>query len=50
LIDADRISGTLVADDYHRFVPETEQLIAKHGAIRVLLDTHDFHGWELAAL
>ncbi len=45
-----RVSGTLTADDYHHFVPETERLIEKHGKIRVLFDMHAFRGWKLAAL
>ncbi len=44
------VSGKLTAEDYDRFVPQTERLIQQHGPIRVLFDMQDFHGWELAAL
>lgn len=43
-------SGKLTADDYHRFVPETDRLIEQHGKIRVLFDMREFQGWNLAAL
>jgi hypothetical protein len=45
-----RVTGKLSKEDYGRFVPSTEQLIAQHGKIRVLFEMHDFHGWELGAL
>jgi len=45
-----RASGKLTAEDYHQFVPYTEQLINKHGKIRVLFDMREFHGWSLGAL
>ena len=44
------ISGKIVAEDYARFVPETERLIKEHGKIRVLFDMVDFHGWSAGAL
>ena len=44
------IHGTLGPEDYHRFVPETESLIAQHGKIRMLVVMHDFHGWRPGAL
>ncbi len=28
----------------------TERLIGEHGKIRILLEMHDFHGWEAGAL
>lgn len=45
-----RTIGKLTAEDYHQFVPQTEQLINKHGKIRVLFDMREFHGWSMAAL
>jgi hypothetical protein len=43
------VSGKLCHEDYRRFVPEFERLLAKHGKIRVLFDMADFHGWDAAA-
>ena len=45
-----RVSGKLDKQDYEQFVPEVEGLVERHGKIRVLLETHDFHGWEAGAL
>ena len=45
-----KVSGKLTREDYERFVPQTEQMIAEHGKIRVLFEMHDFHGWKLSAL
>jgi hypothetical protein len=45
-----RVSGKLVKEDYERFVPEVERLIAVHGKVRVLFEMHDFHGWAADAL
>lgn len=42
--------GRLDKEDYERFVPEVERLVQKHGKIRILLDMHDFHGWDAGAL
>lgn len=45
-----RVSGKLTSKDYEAFVPRVEQMIQEHGKIRVLLETHDFHGWNAGAL
>lgn len=45
-----KISGKLTKEDYLVFVPEVERLIKANGKIRILLQMHDFHGWELSAL
>jgi len=45
-----KISGKLTKEDYLVFVPEVERLIKANGKIRILLQMHDFHGWELGAL
>jgi hypothetical protein len=44
------LHGKLTQEDYRRFLPETERLIARHGKIRVLLIIHDFHGWQPSAV
>ena len=45
-----KISGKLSKEDYQRFVPDVERLIAVHKQIRILVQMHDFHGWEVGAL
>lgn len=45
-----RASGKLSKQDYERFLPEVERLIKAHGKLRILLELHDFHGWEASAL
>ncbi len=45
-----RASGKLSKQDYERFVPEIERLIKANGKLRILLELHDFHGWEASAL
>ena len=45
-----KLSGKLQKEDYQHFVPTVEHLINQHGKIRVLLEMHDFHGWEMGAL
>jgi hypothetical protein len=45
-----RMSGKLAKEDYQKFVPKVEQLIKKHGKIRVLCQMHDFHGWQMGAM
>ncbi|HEY1601895.1 MAG TPA: STAS/SEC14 domain-containing protein [Pirellulales bacterium] len=45
-----RISGKLSKADYEKFVPEVERLIKANGKIRILLELHDFHGWDVSAL
>lgn len=49
-IFAIKLSGKLTKQDYEHFVPETESRIKLHGKLRMLVQMHDFHGWELAAL
>ena len=44
-----QLSGTIVKEDYARFMPEAERLMKEHGKIRVLVDIHDFHGWTAGA-
>ena len=45
-----KLSGKLTKEDYGHFVPEVDNLIGKHGKIRILLQMHDFHGWTMGAL
>ncbi|MCK6472211.1 MAG: STAS/SEC14 domain-containing protein [Planctomycetes bacterium] len=44
------MEGTLEKEDYARFVPEFERLLAQYGKLRVLVVMHDFHGWKIGAL
>jgi hypothetical protein len=43
------LRGTLTSDAYTRFTKHAEQLIAKHGTLRILCQMHGFHGWEAEA-
>lgn len=45
-----KLSGKLVKEDYVHFLPEVDRLIEKHGAINVLMEMHDFHGWSWGAM
>jgi hypothetical protein len=45
-----KMSGKLTAEDYSHLVPEMERQIKAHGKLRMLVEMHDFHGWEVAAL
>jgi|SRR5271165_6513163 len=45
-----KVSGKLLHQDYQRFVPMLEVLIAEHGSIRCLVEMTDFQGIELKAL
>lgn len=44
------LSGKLHKSDYEHFVPELERLIRQHGKVRILMNMHDFHGWDAGAL
>ena len=44
------LSGKLSKADYEHFLPEIERLIGLHGKLRILMDMHDFHGWDAGAL
>ena len=44
------VSQKLVKADYEHFVPEFERLLALHGKLSVLIEMHDFHGWDAGAL
>ena len=45
-----KVTGKLQEEDYARFEPEVERLIATAGKLRILLETQHFHGWEASAL
>jgi hypothetical protein len=45
-----QLSGKLTKQDYEHFAPETERRIKQHGKLRILVQMHDFHGWEMGAL
>jgi hypothetical protein len=45
-----RVTGKLTRPDYARFVPEFTRVVREQGAIRVLFNMVDFHGWDIAAL
>lgn len=45
-----RVIGKFSKDNYKLFVPEIERLVKQFGKIRILLEMHDFHGWEAGAL
>jgi hypothetical protein len=45
-----KLSGKLHKDDYRHFVPLVERLIGQHGKIRIIVEMHDFHGWDMSAL
>lgn len=44
-----QISGRIVHEDYHHFVPEFEKWVSTHGKVRLLFDMVEFRGWEAAA-
>jgi hypothetical protein len=44
------VRGKLAKEDYQLFVPKFEELVKKHGKIRILFKMVDFHGWEAGAL
>jgi SpoIIAA-like len=45
-----KLSAKLAKEDYEKFVPKVEELIKQHGKVRILMEMHDFHGWEVGAL
>lgn len=44
------VTGQLDKQDYEQFGPQVDRMIQQHGKIRVLLETHDFKGWDAGAL
>lgn len=45
-----KLSGKLSKEDYEQFVPRVEAAVRQNGKVRVLVQMHEFHGWELGAL
>jgi len=45
-----RLSGKLHDEDYKTFVPRVDAAIADQGKVRMLVEFHDFHGWDAHAL
>lgn len=43
------LHGKLARQDYTEFTKRAEQLIAKHGTLRILCEMHGFEGWEADA-
>ena len=43
------VTSKLHKADYDEFIPLLEQAIQQYGKIRLLLDMHDFHGWDFGA-
>jgi hypothetical protein len=44
------VKGKLAKEDYLIMVPKFEELVKKHGKVRILFRMVDFHGWEAGAL
>jgi hypothetical protein len=44
------VSGKLKKSDYTSFITEAEQRIRQYDRICLLVELHDFHGWEADAL
>jgi hypothetical protein len=45
-----RMKGTIHAEDYRHFVPIVEKAVQQYGKIRMLVQMHDFDGWDAGAL
>jgi len=45
-----QIRNKLHKDDYELFTPRVENLIQRHGKIRLLVEMSDFQGWDAGAL
>lgn len=41
--------GTITRQDYDRVLPELDRILAEEPALRVLIELHDFQGWEPGA-
>lgn len=44
------LTGKLTEQDYEQLGPQIEDLIRRHGKLRLLCDMHDFHGWTFGGL
>ncbi len=45
-----KVSEKLHKEDYERFVPEIDRVVEANGKIRIGMEMHDFHGWDLSAM
>lgn len=45
-----QLSGKLTKEDYEQFVPRVDAAIKENGKVRIVVQMHEFHGWELGAL
>jgi hypothetical protein len=45
-----RLTGKLHEKDYKIFAPIVDSAIQKHGKIRMVVQMHNFHGWDAGAL
>lgn len=45
-----QLSGKLHDEDYKHFVPTVEAAIEKFGKARLVIQFHDFKGWDMHAL
>ncbi|MEH6455284.1 MAG: STAS/SEC14 domain-containing protein [Cocleimonas sp.] len=45
-----RVSGKLGHEDYQKFLPELEELLAENDEISLLIELDDFHGADLTAI
>ena len=43
------LSGRLHDEDYKIFVPQLESVMEQEGKTRLLVNFHNFHGWDLHA-
>lgn len=44
------VRGKLHTADYEHFVPIVERAVLKHGKVRMLVQMHNFHGWDAGGL
>ena len=45
-----KATGKLTKESYEAFAPAVDQQIQEHGKLRILFETHDFHGWTVGAM
>ncbi len=45
-----RMTGKLTAEDYGQFTPQFDAWLQQHGKLRLLVEMHDFHGWNAGGL
>jgi hypothetical protein len=45
-----KVSEKLHKEDYEQFVPEIDRVVEANGKIRIGMEMHDFHGWDLSAM